>query len=101
VVFALLGWFKNEVGELYHLIPVASVTQSGLEPTKWIERLVLSHAQQGWTSGPEFCNEHGNVEKTSVYEDIMMDILCKIQELHPNLIPLISKCEQCMECFTH
>jgi len=88
VVFALLGRFKNEVGEQYHLILVASVTQSGLEPRKWIERLVSLHTCQGWTSGLAFCDKHGNVEKMFIYEDIMMDILCKIQELHPNLIPL-------------
>jgi len=99
VVFALSGRFKNEIGERY-LIPVASVTKSGLEPRKWIERLVSSHACQGQTSGPAFCDEHGNVEKMSVYEDIMMAILCKIQELHPDLIPPDVEVQAMyMECF--
>jgi len=46
VVFALLGRFKNEIGEWYQ-----PVTKSGLDPRKWIERLVSSHACQGQTSG--------------------------------------------------
>jgi len=31
VVAALLGWFKGETGEKYHLIPLPVVTNSGIK----------------------------------------------------------------------
>jgi hypothetical protein len=35
-VVALLGRFKNEIGEKYHLMPVPMETNSGLKPMVWI-----------------------------------------------------------------
>jgi len=36
LVVALLGTFKNEAGEQYHLMPLVACMSSGLEPHKWI-----------------------------------------------------------------
>jgi hypothetical protein len=35
VIVPLLGWFKNEVGEQYHLTPLAAITKSGLQAASW------------------------------------------------------------------
>jgi hypothetical protein len=39
VVVPLLGRLKDETGERYHMMILARVTTSGLEPGKWIDRL--------------------------------------------------------------
>jgi hypothetical protein len=38
-VIALHGRFKNELGENCHLMPVVQVTNSGLMPAKWMQRV--------------------------------------------------------------
>jgi hypothetical protein len=40
VVIALLGRFKGETGENYHLLPIMDTTPHGLEPGKWVGRLL-------------------------------------------------------------
>jgi len=35
IVLPLLGRFKGEKGEKHHLLPLAAVTDSGIEPRKW------------------------------------------------------------------
>ena len=47
VTLALLGHFKGETKVDHHLIAIASVTQSGLEPRWWIEKLVSVCASEG------------------------------------------------------
>lgn len=36
VVIAILGRFKGETGESYHLMPIVARTERGLEPRKWM-----------------------------------------------------------------
>jgi hypothetical protein len=40
VVVALLGCFQGGTGKSYHLMPIVNVTRRGLEPRKWIGRLI-------------------------------------------------------------
>ena len=39
VVVSLLGRFKNETGECYHLMPLLATTPRGLKPALWLDRL--------------------------------------------------------------
>ena len=87
MVAPLLGRFKNELGERYHLILIAEKTMSGLEPRKWLEWLVAVRQEEGRTNGPAFCDETGQVVYSSYYEDVFIEVLSEIQEERPDLIP--------------
>jgi hypothetical protein len=87
VVAPLLGRFKNELGERYHLILVAEKTTSGLQPRKWLEWLVAVRQEEGRTNGPAFCDETGRVVYSRDYEDLFIEVLSEIQEERPDLIP--------------
>jgi hypothetical protein len=54
VVVALLGQFKGEIRENYHLLCIVDVTSHGLEPCKWIGRLVSNYQALGIRNGPLF-----------------------------------------------
>lgn len=51
ITIALLGRFKNEIGESYHLMPVVTATPRGLEPKKWIERALSEWERHGRLQG--------------------------------------------------
>ena len=61
VVIPLLGRFKNEDGEKWHVMVSANVTGSGIEVRRWIERLVgvLEHEEE--PMGPAFCDVQGDM----------------------------------------
>jgi hypothetical protein len=60
VVVTLLGRFKYEVGECYHMMPVLSITQRGLEPEKWVKRALDEYSQRHIVSGYMFRNPGWN-----------------------------------------
>ena len=41
VIISLLGRFKNEVRELYHLLLVATTPKSGIKVQSWVECLLI------------------------------------------------------------
>jgi hypothetical protein len=47
VVIALLGRFKGETGENYHLMCIVDKTNHGLEPRRWIGRLLNLYDAMG------------------------------------------------------
>ena len=61
MVAPLLGRFKNEIGERYHLVLLALVTQSGIQMRYWLEKLVEVRFQEGRIRGPALCDEQGKV----------------------------------------
>jgi len=87
VVAPLLGRFKNEVGEHYHLVLLAPVTRSGLRMRDWLEALVKVRAQEGRIRGPAFCDEEGRIAYSGIYESRFFEILTEIQGVSPDLIP--------------
>jgi hypothetical protein len=87
VVAPLLGRFKNELGERYHLFLLASETASGLKPREWLERLVAVRFEEGRVQGPAFCDENGRMEYSRTYEELFLEVLLEIQEERPDLIP--------------
>jgi hypothetical protein len=86
VVAPLLGCFKNEIGEQYHLILLAPVTQSGLHMRYWLEQLVEVRAREGHTRGLAFCDAMGKMVYSGVYESRFFEILMEIQGTNMELI---------------
>ncbi len=54
VVVALLGRFKGETGLGYHLMPLVLLTKSGMEPRKWVGRLLKTYEIMKVCHGPLF-----------------------------------------------
>jgi len=59
VIIPLLGRFKNEDGEKYHLTPLAYCTASGLPIGTWVSRLVEVKQEQNLSKGPALCDKWG------------------------------------------
>ena len=86
VVIPLLGRFKNEDGERWHLMLSASITGSGFKVRKWISRLVDILKSERKNSGPAFCHASGLVIKTSEIDGEFHAQLELIQDRRPDLI---------------
>jgi len=87
MMIPLLGRFKGETGEKYHLTPLAVVTSSGLNVRLWVRRLIFVREVRGTLQGPAFSDEEGNIARSRKYELAIMVRLAAIQEADPNLIP--------------
>lgn len=79
VTVALLGHFKGETKVDHHLIAIASVTQSGLEPRWWVKKLVLVCASEGRIHGPAFADEHGQLALLPDYNSTFQGYLLRVQ----------------------
>ena len=88
VVIPLMGRFKNETGERNILFALASVTASGIEVRKWVERLIILLMQEGRnrTLGPAICEADGFVMERWKINGIIREGLMKIQR-ETDLIP--------------
>lgn len=87
MIILLLGRFKGETGENYHLTPITAVTLTGLKVQEWGKRLVFVPEMQGRFRVLAFCSTGGNIAKSKTYELALMDRLFIIQEFLPNLLP--------------
>ncbi|MFN9979759.1 MAG: hypothetical protein ACK53Y_07590, partial [bacterium] len=54
VIVPLLGRYKTELGEQYHLTPMVATTRSGIQIKSWIQRLLQEKKEAGVTRGPAF-----------------------------------------------
>jgi hypothetical protein len=88
IIIPLLGRFKGETGERYHLTPLAAVTSSGIQVRSWVKRLVETKVSRGYVRGPLFGDEMGLVVKAKTIEMELMERLQGIKETEPGLIPL-------------
>jgi hypothetical protein len=86
VVIPLLGRFKGETGESYHLLCAVDVTDYGLEPRKWIGRLIQILQHKGLRNGPLFRGAQGERLKANHFEPNFISWLEHIQETKPELI---------------
>jgi hypothetical protein len=87
IVIALLGRFKGELGENYHLLPIVPVTRSGIDNQKWISRLLALYREKSITNGPLFRNRSGSKVKALDFEPMFIDRLEQVQATRPDLIP--------------
>ena len=87
VVIPMLGRFKGETGERYHLTPLAAVTKSGLKIREWVDALVRVRERQGRINGPAFCDDKtGKPMRARDYEFYILDALVSVQQARPDLI---------------
>ena len=86
VVIPLLGRFKNEDGERWHIMVSVSVTESKFQVRSWIEKLekILREEQRGL--GPAFCDSNGDMLKYSWVDERFVEEVKRVQVSHPNLI---------------
>ena len=86
VVIPLLGRFKNEDGERWHLMVSVSTTSSGIQARKWIERLseVLARERRGL--GPAFCDSRGEMIRYAWFDEKLVEEVKRVQLSHSNLI---------------
>ena len=86
ITLPLLGRFKGEEGERYHLVYVVSRTKSGLEPRWWLENLILAKRQQNLVRGPAISDHEGFVVESGALNEQFHDVLRTIQADKPDLI---------------
>jgi hypothetical protein len=86
VVVALLGQFKGETGENYHLLYIVDVTSHGLEPRKWIGQLVSIYQALGIRNGPLFRTKEGDRVKATHFEQRFHDRLEQVKLTKPHLM---------------
>ena len=89
IVITLLGRFKGELGENYHLLPIVTVTYSGIYNRLWIGRLLDEYKKLNINSGPLFRNkmEMGARLEAVEYEPRFFDCLEQVQATRPDLNP--------------
>ncbi len=85
VIIPLLGRFKNEIGDQYHLTPLAAITKSGLPVKLWLKRLVEVRKQERRERGPAFGSREG-ANLYSFYEREILDRFLRIQVQEPEII---------------
>ena len=86
VVIPLLGRFKNEDGERWHLMVSVPVTNSKFRVRKWIEKLVGILKEERRGLGPAFCDDEGNMLSYSWLDERFVEEVKRVQSSHPHLI---------------
>lgn len=87
LLVALLGQFKGETGERYHLTPLASKTASGMEIWREVTRLIVAWDMRGVRQGPLFQDGNGGVIKMATLDAVMHKYLINVQAEDLSLIP--------------
>lgn len=83
----LLGKYKGESGERYHLTPLSSVTKSGLDLGLWVKRVCSHRREEHRQHGPVFADKWGNMVNPRVYEAVIHAKLQVIKDTRQDLIP--------------
>jgi len=86
VVIPLLGKFKNEDGERWHLMLSVSKTASGFEVRKWVESLAHILRLEDNMSGPAFCYSDGTLIRSFEIDLEFHTALERIQAENAHLI---------------
>ena len=87
VVIPLLGRFKNEDGEKWHVMVAVSNTGSGLKVRFWLEKLVQLLVTENKTSiGPAFCTRQGNMIDYWEMNNNFIAEVESVQDSHPTLL---------------
>lgn len=84
VMIALRGKFKGEDNLSWHLVPIASVTGSGIQVRKWVRRLMnIRRSVDGVMEGPLFINRRGVQGKLSDFNGDFQTFIALARERHP------------------
>jgi hypothetical protein len=68
-----------------HLLFTAAETASGFQPRKWLDALVGLRQQQGFASGPAFCDQDGYVTSQGTMNAAFLSCLETVKEDSPDL----------------
>ena len=82
----LLGRYKTENADRYHLTPLALRSASGLEFGRWVARLADAKKAQGLSHGPAFSDEKGNPVDPRWLEMEILDRFKVVQEKYTDII---------------
>jgi len=86
VVVPLLGRYKTENTEGYHLTPLIARTNSGLEIERWVKRLAWVKERQGITHGPAFSHHRGEILDERWLELEILERIAVIQQERPDIV---------------
>jgi hypothetical protein len=86
-VIALHEQFKNEIGEKVHLMRAVRKTNSGLEPAKWIQRVIDWHAEMGADGGLVFRKGNGMRAPQSQFRFSSLNRSVRVSEEQSGLFP--------------
>jgi hypothetical protein len=87
VLIPLLGRFKGETGERWHLLPLVWRTRSGIEAGVWATRLKASLVERRRLNGFVFSTTRGKQIKASSLEPRFFEQLHWVKIRHPDLFP--------------
>jgi len=87
VIVPLLGRYKGEMHQRYHLTPLAATTNSGIQVKAWLERLAGVWKEVGRTHGPAFGDRRGEVLEAGFIEGKIVDMLYELRAKSPTLVP--------------
>jgi len=87
VIIPLLGRYKGETGDRYHLTPLAASTSSGIQVKLWVSRLVATKVAHGQARGPLFSTRCGTLVNPSLVETELMDRRQGLKDSQVGLIP--------------
>jgi hypothetical protein len=87
VMIPLMGRFKGETGERWHLLPLVWKTRSGIEAGVWAGRMRELLQERQRLHGFVFANARGKQAKAAVYEPRFFEQLNYVRTRHPALFP--------------
>lgn len=85
VILPLLGKFKGEDSQRYHILLAPVVSNSGFEVKQWCNWLIAARNAEGFLNGPAFCDIEGFVLQQSVFNDELFFQLEWAKDAFPNL----------------
>jgi len=86
LVVPVLGRFKGETGETYHLLCTIDRTSHGLEPRKWVGRYMQILMSRGIQNGPLFQDVNEGRLRASYFEPQFFHRLSQVQHSNPELL---------------
>jgi hypothetical protein len=87
VMVPLLGRFKGETGERWHLLPIVWRTRSGIEAGLWASRLKESLLERRRLNGFVFSDKKNKQAKASTLEPSFFEQLNWVRIRYPDLFP--------------
>ena len=86
IVVTLLGRFKKEWSERWHIMLAASITSSDLAVLRWLEMFLVLILSDKRYEGPAICEEDDSVMASRRINQLFWNQLTRIQTARPDLI---------------
>jgi hypothetical protein len=87
VMIPLVGRFKGETGERWHLLPIVWRTRSGIAVGVWAERMMESLGERGVQRGFVYRTPKGKQAKASTLEPRFFEVLNWVRMRYPSIFP--------------